>query len=616
MRRFFPRRRFLHLFAIAAVLSVVYALISHYAGRPPPDIRSRRHNKMPGSELYQESDVGVHIRSNGHQAEYIDKKGVHVVVGKYVGDSLSKDPKLSAAELNSNDFHPMEGAGENGEPVLMKAVEEIRSKRLWHINKFNLLASDKVALNRSVPDVRKATCRVRDFRKGGALTLPDASVVIVFHNEAWSTLLRTVHSVINRSDRRDLKEVILVDDASNRTFLGEELERHIARLSVPTRVVRSKERVGLIRARLLGAEIAKGKVLLFLDAHCETTPGWLEPLLSRIAEERTAIVCPVIDIINDDTFAYTKSFSFHWGAFNWELHFRWFTMSKTLLEEHKKDWAAPFRTPVMAGGLFAVDREYFYELGSYDPEMDIWGGENLELSFRAWMCGGSVEISPCSHVGHIFRKSSPYTFPREGGVGAVLYKNLARVAMVWMDDMKDFYFAANPAAAKYAETENVTARVKLRDKLKCHTYQWYLDNVWPEHMFPTAPGRSIGKFKHDKSGTCLQKPYRGPSGGNQPSGSASMTDCLDDFYAPQLLVRTREGYLMGDESVCLDSPSAAKEVNEAAVRFQACAELDRQKWEVDEAAGRVVHVDSGKCLTRPDAGTSDAVTLTPCRLVG
>lgn len=63
------------------------------------------------------------------------------------------------------------------------------------------------------------------------------------------------------------------------------LSDYVARLEA-VKLLRSSKRLGTIGARMLGAAMATGDVLVFMDAHCECHPGWLEPLLSRIADDR------------------------------------------------------------------------------------------------------------------------------------------------------------------------------------------------------------------------------------------------------------------------------------------------------------------------------------------
>lgn len=292
----------------------------------------------------------------------------------------------------------------------------------WKDYTINEFVSDLVPLRRSLPDIRGDYCKQQVYEN-----LPHASVIIIFHNEAFSMVMRTMHSVLDRSPDNLLAEIILVDDCSDRgevsTFkfesklklsilehLQQPLEDYIAQFP-KVKLLRSPKRNGVMLSRMWGASNAKGPALVFIDCHMEVMPGYLEPLLDRIAKNRNASAIPMIDGLNRETlkFHYNRDVTTYGRhGFAWNMDHTWINLPDYEKKRHSDPWE-PFYSVTMLGAMFSIHKDYFKELGMYDPNFDVYGAEDVELSFKVWLCGGVLEQVPCSHAGHMFRAKFFYS---------------------------------------------------------------------------------------------------------------------------------------------------------------------------------------------------------------
>ncbi|XP_029952580.1 probable polypeptide N-acetylgalactosaminyltransferase 8 [Salarias fasciatus] len=406
--------------------------------------------------------------------------------------------------------------------------DQMEAETLFKNYGYNVFLSDRLPLDRALPDTRDKRCLDKSYPKD----LPSLAVVLIYLDEALSVLKRALRSIVDRTPRNVLKEIVMVDDNSSNDDLKGDLDAYIKTLeqekpSVRFVRVRHTEQHGLAHARASGWRAATADVVAILDAHIEVHEMWAEPLLTQIQADRTVVVSPVFDKVNFDDLEIVQYFpAAH--AFDWAL----WCMYESFSPEYylKNDGSLPGKSPSVMGILVA-NREFLGEIGVLDEGMKVYGGENVELGIRVWTCGGSVEVVPCSKIAHIEREHKPYMLD----LSSAMKRNALRVAEVWMDEYKhNVNLAWNiPFENHGIDIGDVSERKKLRERLKCKPFKWYLENIYPK-LDPWHNILAFGGLKNLDSGLCVDQ-------GRVPGHTPVAYLC--HYYGPQMTYYRGNGEL-------------------------------------------------------------------------
>ncbi|KAL4640508.1 N-acetylgalactosaminyltransferase 7-like [Arapaima gigas] len=545
-----------------------------------------------------------------------------------------------------------DGPGEGAKPfVLGSEYKEAVQASIKEFG-FNMVASDMISLDRSVNDLRHEECKYWHYDEN----LLTSSIIIVFHNEGWSTLMRTVHSVIKRTPRKYLAEIVMIDDFSNKEHLKERLEEYIKQWNGLVKLFRNQRREGLIQARSIGAQKATlGQVLIYLDAHCEVGPNWYAPLVAPISKDRTICTVPLVDYIDghvytiepqqggdEDGFARgawdwsmlwkrvplsnkekakrahkTEPYrtvctvplidSIHGQTFNiepqgggdtdgfargaWDWSMLWKRIPLTDREKQRRATKTePYRSPAMAGGLFAIERDFFFELGLYDPGLQIWGGENFEISYKIWQCGGQLLFVPCSRVGHIYRLRGWNGNPPPAHVGSSpTLKNYVRVVEVWWDEYRDYFYASRPETQTLAYGD-ISELKKFREEYKCKSFNWFMEEIAydiPQYFPLPAKNLAWGEIRGYETNHCIDSMGH-TNGGNVETGPCHR-------MGGNQLFRINEVNQLMQYDQCL-----TKADDSSSVFITHCNQNERMEWKYFKDLHRFTHIPTGNCLDRSD----------------
>jgi len=230
--------------------------------------------------------------------------------------------------------------------------------------------------------------------------LPPISIVIINYN-GKGFLQRCISSVLN-SDYPDF-EVILVDNGS--TDGSVELVQELFGNDPYVKLILNERNLGPSIGRNMGARMARGKYLAFLDNDTDVDSLWLKEAIRFMEVDPTvgAIQCKLLLMDERDKFDYAGDYLSQYGFLIQRASFR-------ETDNGQLDKVVEIFSAKSAGMI--VRRDVFDRVGGFDEDYFIYM-EETDLCWRIWLNSYRVVFLPTSIVYHAFGRiaklSSPYT---------------------------------------------------------------------------------------------------------------------------------------------------------------------------------------------------------------